>query len=68
MMNALFSDLSREYQSKPVPPEPHRLGTYIDDTLKDPIFNLPQRQRIAVVHQHCETNDFGRTVEIADRI
>jgi hypothetical protein len=40
----------------------------IDTPLKQEIFDLPQRQRIANVHHHCEADHLRRTVEITERI
>jgi len=41
-MNASFPDLSGEYWTEPVPPEPNRLVANIDASLEQQIFDLPQ--------------------------
>jgi len=40
----------------------------VDATLKQQIFDLPQRKRIADAHHHREANYLGRTVEIPEWI
>ena len=40
----------------------------INTTLKQKILDLPQRERIADVHHHCEANNLGRKVEISEGI
>ena len=67
-MNASFPDLAGEYRTEPVPPETHRLMADIDAALKQQIFNLPQRQRIADVHHHRKADDLGRAIEITEGI
>ena len=32
------------------------------------IFNLPQRQWIPDIHYHCEANDPGRVIEVAEGV
>ncbi len=39
-------DLRREHRTESVPPETHSFVADIDATLKQQIFNLPQRERI----------------------
>lgn len=67
-MNPALPDLCREHRTKPIPPIPNRLVTNIDSALKEHILDLAERQRIPNVHHHGETDDFGRTVEIAEGI
>ena len=59
MVDALFPDLRGEHRAEPVPPEPYRLVADIDATLEQPIFDLPQPQRLANIHHHCEANGLG---------
>jgi hypothetical protein len=40
----------------------------INATLKQQIFDLPQRKRITDVHYHREADYLGRTIEISERI
>jgi len=40
----------------------------INTTLKQQIFDLPQRERITDVHHHREADHLGRTVEITEGI
>ena len=49
LLNTSLPNLRGEHWTKPVPPEPHRLMADIDTPLKQEIFDLPQRQRIANV-------------------
>jgi hypothetical protein len=68
MMNAPFPDLRREHRAKPVQSEPYCLMANIDATLEQQIFYLSQRQWIADVHHHRETDRRRRTVETAEEI
>ena len=68
MMNAPLPDFRGEYRTKPVPPETHCFVANIDATLKQQIFDLPQRKRIPDVHHHREADYLGRTVEITKGI
>ena len=68
VLNPPLADRRGEHRTEPVPPEPHRLVTDIDPTFEQQILDLPQRQGIADVHQHRETDHLGRAVEIAERI
>jgi hypothetical protein len=40
----------------------------IDAAFDQKVFNLTERQGIADVHHHRETDDLGRTVEISEGI
>ena len=64
----MFSDLVGEHRTETVPPEPHRLVTDVDAPLEQNILDLPQRQRIADVHNHHEADHLGRAVEITEGI
>ena len=68
MMNTPLADLRNEHRTEAVPPEPHRLVADVDASLKQQIFDLPQRERITDVHHHREANNVGRTVETAEGI
>jgi len=68
MMNALFPDLRGEHRTEPVPLESHSFVADINATLKQQIFDLPQRKRITDVYHPCEADYFGRTVEITEGI
>ncbi len=46
LVDTPLPDLRGEHRTEPVPPEPHGFVANIDTTLKQKIFNLPQRQRI----------------------
>lgn len=67
-MNPVLPDLCREHRTKPIPPVPNRLVTNIDAPFEEHVLNLTKRERVANVHHHGETDDFGRTVKIAKRI
>ena len=47
-----------------MPPIAHRLVADVDTTFEHDVFDLAQRQRIADVHHHRETDDLGRAVKI----
>ena len=57
-----FPDLASKHRTEPVPPIAHRLVADVDTT--HDVFDLAQRQRIADVHHHRETDDLGRAVKI----
>tara|TARA_R100001143_G_scaffold62663_1_gene66517 strand:+ start:7126 stop:7272 length:147 start_codon:yes stop_codon:yes gene_type:complete len=42
--------------------------TNIDAPFEKYVLNLTERERVANVHHHGETDDFGRTVEVAKGI
>jgi hypothetical protein len=46
MINASLPDLCSKHRTEPVPPETHSFVADIDATLKQQIFNLPQRERM----------------------
>jgi len=60
--------LSGEPGPEAVPPETHGLVADISSTFEQNVFDLAERQRVADVHHHRETDDLGRTVEAAERI
>jgi len=68
VMNASFPDLHGEHRTETVPPETHSLVADIDATLKQQVLDLAQRQRISNIHHHRQTDDLGRTVEIAEGV
>ena len=47
-----------------MPPIAHRLVADVDTTFEQDVFDLAQRQRIADVQHHRETDDLGRAVKI----
>lgn len=49
------------------PSETHRLVAYVDPSLEQQVFDVPQAQREADVHQYNQANDLGRGIEIAER-
>jgi len=59
MMKASFPDLRGKHGTEPVPPETYCFMADIDATLKQQIFDLPQRKRIVDVHHHREANNLG---------
>ena len=59
-----FPDLASKHRTEPVPPIAHRLVADVDTTFEHDVFDLAQRQRIADVHHHRETDDLGRAVKI----
>jgi len=56
-MYAPLPDFRGKQGTEPVPPEPHGLVAEIDATLEQHIFDLPEKQRIADVQHHRETNN-----------
>jgi hypothetical protein len=40
----------------------------VDAPLEEQIFDLPQRQRIADIHDHHEADHLGRAIEISEGI
>ena len=42
--------------------------TNIDATLEQQIIHLPRRKRITNIHQHRESDNLGRPVELTERI
>ena len=62
------ADLSSEHRPKTINPEPYALMANVDAAFMQQIFHIPQRQRKANVHHHCELNDLGRCFEISKRI
>jgi len=68
LLNTPLPDLCGEHWTKPVPPVPYRLVADIDTPLKQEIFDLPQRQRIANVHHHGKADNLGRSLEITEWI
>ena len=63
-----FPDLASKHRTEPVPPIAHRLVADVDTTFEQDVFDLAQRQRIADVHHHRETDDLGRAVKITKGI
>ena len=63
-----FPDLASKHRTEPVPPIAHRLVADVDTTFEHDVFDLAQRQRIADVHHHRETDDLGRAVKITKGI
>ena len=63
-----FPDLASKHRTEPVPPIAHRLVADVDTTFEHDVFDLAQRQRIADVHHHRETDDLGRAVKITTGI
>ncbi len=59
-------DLGRENRPKPVPPEPHRLMRDIDAPLMQKVFDVPERERISDVPHHCQADDLGAGLEVAE--
>ena len=51
-----------------MPPIAHRLAADVDTTFEHDVFDLAQRQRIADVHHHRETDDLGRAIKITKGI
>ena len=68
VLNAPFSDLRCKHRAEPVPPKTHRLVADIDTALEQQVFDLTERQRIADIQHHRETDNFGRAVEISEGI
>lgn len=62
----LSPDVSSEHRTEPVPPQAHRLVTYVDTAFEQQVFHIPQRRRKPHIHKHREPNDPGRRVEIAE--
>jgi hypothetical protein len=57
--NPLLLDLGGEHRTESVPPMADRLMADVDATLGEHIFDVPKRQRVLYVHQHCQADDFG---------
>jgi hypothetical protein len=55
----LAPDVSGEHRAEAVPPQPDRLVANVDAALEQQVFDVPQAQREADIHQHRETNDLG---------
>jgi hypothetical protein len=66
--NPLLLDLGGEHRTKAVPPMADRLMADVDAALCEQIFDIPKRQRVLYVHQHCQADDLRRAVEIFERI
>ena len=62
------ADLSSEHRPKTINPEPYALMANVDAAFMQQIFDIPQRQRKANVHHHCELNNLRRCFEISKRI
>jgi len=69
-LNTVATDLRCEIRcengAKPVPPEPHRLMRDIDAPLMQKVVDVPERERISDVHHHCQADDLGRGLEVAE--
>ena len=68
MMKASLPDRGRKHRTEPVPPVPNHLVADVDAPLEQNILDLSQRQRIADIHHHHETDHLGRAVEITEGI
>jgi hypothetical protein len=56
-MKPAFFDFPSEHRAKSVPLDPSGFMADIDAALEKKLFELTERQRIADVHHHRETND-----------
>src|SRR4029077_8165058 len=68
MSAASLTNLGGEHRAKPVPPEPDGLVADVDPALGQEIFDVSKRQRVSHVHNHNQTDDLRRAVEITERI
>jgi hypothetical protein len=58
-MNTPLADLGGEHRTEAVPPEPHSLVANVDAALKENIFDLPQRKRLADIHHNYGANNLS---------
>jgi len=65
-LSTVATDLGRENRPEPIPPEPHRLMRDVDPPLVQKVFDVPQRKRISDVPHHCQADDLGRGLEVAE--
>ena len=68
MMNASFSDRGREHRFEAVPPGTYCLVADIDAAFVEKILDLSWRQRKANIHHHGKADNFGRCLEVSERI
>ena len=68
LLDTPLPDLRGKNRTEPAPPETDCIAANVDATLKQQIFDLPQRKRIADLHHHREADHLGRTVEIPEGI
>ena len=66
-INPLPSVLGRAHRAKPVSPVSHRLMADLDTTLVPKILPMALRKHIPDVAHHCEADDDGRGLEVAER-
>ena len=59
----LATNVGSEQRAKPVPPEPHRLVAEIDAALEQQVFDVPQAEREADIHEDNEPDHLRRGVE-----
>ena len=62
----LLADLGGESWAEPIPPIAHRLMVNIDFAFVEQVLYIPQRKREADIHHHCEADDLGRRLEVAE--
>jgi hypothetical protein len=60
-----FPDLSRKNRLEPVPSRQHRIMHDVDAAFVEQTLHIPQRQRVANMQHHHETDDLGHGLEVA---
>ena len=68
LLGPALTDLAGHKRPEPVPPVPYRLVADVDAALMEQVLHVPQRQWEADIHHHRQTDDLGRSLEVADRI
>ena len=67
-INPLPPDFFRKHRAKSIPPKPDGFMADINAAFVQQILHIPERQREPDVHHHGQANDFGRCLEVAERI
>ncbi len=57
---ALGAELTEHLGYEPVPPVPHRLMAKVNTSLRQQVFDIPQRQREAEVDHHHQADHLRR--------
>ncbi|MCZ8163873.1 MAG: hypothetical protein O9315_17855 [Beijerinckiaceae bacterium] len=58
------ADLGSENRPEPAPPETHRFMRDVDPPLVQKVLDVPQRERVADLHHHRQTDDLQACLEI----
>ena len=62
----LLADLGGESWAEPIPPVANCFMTNVDPAFVEQILHISQRKRESDRHHHCEADDLGRRLEVAE--